>query len=308
MRHQDHGSSLGCAKVTLACTRNKEQIAWIQLLLAIAWPMRVYTLASAIIIVVLVGSSGHATWADCRQEFVEGQPPVLLNPKLAGNSYPLCFSGFATLFSGLTRTPIYSAEHLTADRIGTARAMVRVNRFHAEPRLPDDVRSELDDFRGSGFDRGHMAPNGDMGEALSQSDSFSLANMVPQNHANNAGLWAAIEEATRDTAVSDGDVYVVTGPLFQGADLNLLNGRVFVPTGLWKAVYDPVSGEAGAYVADNAPGWLYRTVSIATLASLTGVDPFPVLSSATKAAAPDLPSVGNRRTAEDRRDSQWLTR
>lgn len=269
--------------------------------------MRIPQTFGALVIPLLVAASTVTARADCRQEFEGGQPPALLNPKLAGNSYPLCFTGFATLFSGLTRTPIYAAEHLTADRVSAAQAMVRVNSFHAEMRLPDGVRSELEDYRGSGFDRGHMVPNGDMGDALSQSDSFSLANMVPQNHANNAGLWASIEEATRDTATGDGEVYVVTGPLFQGADLQVLNARVFVPTGLWKAVYDPVSGEAGAYVNDNAPGRLYRTVSITALATLAGVDPFPALSSATKAAAPDLPPIGNRRTAEDRR-KPWLTR
>ena len=170
--------------------------------------------------------------------------------------------------------------------------MDRVNSFHPEARLPEGVRSELGDYRGSGYDRGHMAPNGDMGDDASQADSFSLANMVPQNHANNAGIWAGIEEAVRDAAASDGEVYVVTGPLYGGSDVPVINGRVFVPTNLWKAVYDPVSGEAGAYVADNAPGQGYRTLSIAALATLTGVDPFPSLPAAVKAAAPDLPEVG----------------
>lgn len=237
--------------------------------------------------------------AACRSEFLGGTPPSLLNTKLARDSYPLCSNGFATLFSGLTRTPVYSAEHLTADRIGAARSMVRVNSFHAEGRLPDGVRSELEDYRGSGYDRGHMAPNGDMGDAGSQADSFSLANMIPQDHANNAGIWAAIEEAARDTAVADGEAYVVTGPLYQGSDLQVINGRVFVPTGIWKAIYNPVSGEAGAYLADNAPGRAYRTLSIAELATLTGIDAFPALPEGVKIAAPDLPTIGRQGRARD---------
>lgn len=225
----------------------------------------------------------------CPEDFEGGRPPVVVNPKVAASTYPLCLNGFATLFSGVTRTPIYSAEHLTAARIEAARAMVRVDTFHPELRLPVDVRSELSDYRRSGYDRGHMAPNGDMGDEASQGDSFSLANMIPQNHANNAGLWSAIEEATRNTAVTDGEVYVVTGPLYQGADIAVLQDRVYVPTGVWKAVYDPVPNEAGAYVADNKPGWDYRRISIDELTRLTGVDPFPGLPASVKAAAPDLP-------------------
>ena len=247
-----------------------------------------------------IGSTlAHAGPASCGQEFMVGQPPALLNAKLAVNIHPLCFHGFATLFSGLTHTPLYSAEHLTADRVAAARSMVRVNSFHPEDRLPEGVRSELEDYRGSGYDRGHMAPNGDMGDAESQGDSFSLANMIPQNHANNAGIWAAIEEATRDTAAADGEVYVVTGPLFESADLQVLNGRVFVPTSIWKAVYDPVSGEAGAYLAKNEPGQAYRVLSITALATVTGVDPFPSLPASVKSAAPDLPAAGRRVRARD---------
>ena len=225
----------------------------------------------------------------CPEDFQDGRPPAIVNPKVAASTYPLCLNGFATLFSGVTRTPVYSAEHLTAARIDAARTMVRVDTFHPEPLLPADVRSELSDFRRSGYDRGHMAPNGDMADEASQRDSFSLANMIPQDHNDNAGLWSAIEEATRNTAVTDGEVYVVTGPLYQGADIAVLQGRVYVPTGIWKAVYDPIPAIAGAYVVDNKLGWDYRRISINELTKLTGVDPFPGLPAAVKAAAADLP-------------------
>ena len=245
--------------------------------------------AALLTLALLAAAPSGAAGTACPGDFVGGVPPALVNPKLARDSYPLCLSGYATLFSGLTRTPVYSAEHLTAARIEAARAMVRVDSFHPEPQLPPGVRSELSDYRRSGYDRGHMAPNGDMGDEASQRDSFSLANMIPQDHNDNAGLWAAVEQATRDTAVADGEVYVVTGPLYQGGDLTVLQDRVYVPTGIWKAVYDPISNEAGAYLADNRPGWAYKRLSIAELTALTGVDPFPALPDSVKAAAPDLP-------------------
>lgn len=245
--------------------------------------------ARAALLAFLLAAAPAAAETACPGNFVGGLPPALTNPKLARDSYPLCLSGFSVLFSGVTRTPVYSAEHLTAARIEAARGMVRVDRFHPEPRLPEGVRSEVGDFRRSGFDREHMAPNGDMADEASQRDSFSLANMVPQNHSNNAGLWAAIEETVRDTAVTDGEVYVVTGPLYRGADVTVLQDRVYVPTQLWKAVYDPMPNAAGAYLADNKPGWSYRRISIAELIALTGIDPFPSLPDTVKDAAPDLP-------------------
>ena len=60
--------------------------------------MRIRRFVGTTIAALLVATSTVAARADCRQAFVGGQPPALLNPKLAGSSYPLCFTGSATLF------------------------------------------------------------------------------------------------------------------------------------------------------------------------------------------------------------------
>lgn len=59
-------------------------------------------------------------------------------------------------------------------------AGTRDNRFHAKERLPVAECAELEDYRGSGFDRGHMAPSEDTGRPFDAYESFSLANMVPR--------------------------------------------------------------------------------------------------------------------------------
>ncbi|MNL90037.1 DNA/RNA non-specific endonuclease [compost metagenome] len=60
-----------------------------------------------------------------------------------------------------------------------------------------------------------MAPAGNMASAEAMAQSFSLANMVPQNQSHNAGPWSQIEQATRGYAQrAQGDVYVFTGPVY----------------------------------------------------------------------------------------------
>ena len=170
-----------------------------------------------------------------------------------------------------------------------ARTLKRRNAFHADPQLPPDERAELSDYARSGFDRGHMAPSGDMPTAEAQQESFSLADMVPQDPNSNRTLWQAIEEATRAEAERDGELYVVTGPLFEGQALERINGRVLVPTAVFKAIYDPALGKGAAYVAPNAPGMLYQTMSIADLEKRSGINLFPALTPKIKSVKMRLP-------------------
>ena len=258
----------------------------------------------ALMLVLLPGSVAAQT--ACPANFAAGQPPRLTNPKLAAQTRELCFRAFAVLHSGLTRTPLWSAEHLTREAVQAARSLGRVNAFHAEERLSAVQRAELSDYTRSGFDRGHMAPSGDMPDEASQQESFSLANMVPQAPQLNRGIWEGIESAVRDLAAAEGEVYVLTGPIFQGSNLQALKGRVLVPTETYKAVYAPRRGWAGAYVCTNTEEPACRTVSIAQLQQETGIDVFPALPEATKTALAPLPKpmphgYGGRQTRERRR-------
>jgi endonuclease G len=248
--------------------------------------LRRFALAAA---AALMPALSDAAETSCPQHFVGGTAPDLANPKLAPHTRELCYSEFAILHSGVTRTPLWSAEHLTRAQVDTARALDREGTFHPDPKLPKGERAELADYARSGFDRGHMAPSGDMPDRQAQQESFSLANIVPQNPDNNRNLWSDIEAAVRRLARREGVVYVVTGPIFQGEDLQQLNGRVLVPTHVFKAIYVPRRQQAGAYVAPNAPGHAWKAVSIAELEQLTGIDVFPTLSAAVKATSMALP-------------------
>lgn len=252
-------------------------------------------------LIALAGSSAALALAApatastaCPVHFSGGVEPALVNPKLEARARPLCFQAFAVLHSGVAREPIYSAERLTRASVHAAQALdTRDNRFHAEPRLPRSERAELSDYVRSGFDRGHMAPSGNMGEPAADHESFSLANIVPQAGVLNRDSWAALEGYVRDLALQLGEAFVVTGPIYEGANVKTLKRRVLVPTSVWKAVHVPGQG-AGAWIATNTARPRWTVVSIQALTARTGVDPFPTLDAATKARVPAFPSFGGR--------------
>ncbi len=104
----------------------------------------------------ILGSASVWAGTACPQHFVAGQSPVVTNPKLQPRTQALCFRAFAVLHSGLSRTPLYAAEHLTQKNMKNAAKLSRKDSFHAEDALPERDRAELSDYERSGYDRGHL--------------------------------------------------------------------------------------------------------------------------------------------------------
>lgn len=246
------------------------------------------SLLNTVLLAGALGTNAHAASTDCPQHFVQGQPPVVTQPKLQKRTQELCFTAFAVLHSGVSRTPLYAAEHLTRDNLAAAKQLPRKDSFHAEDRLPERDRAELKDYARSGYDRGHLAPNANMPTREAQAESFSLANMVPQIHANNAGVWAGMEAAARELARQEGELYVVSGPAFLGTELQQV-GNVLVPTHLWKVLYSPRQQRAGAYLISNDETQDYDSLSLAELEQKTGINPMPSLPAQVRNAGMNLP-------------------
>lgn len=226
----------------------------------------------------------------CPAHYVDGRLPEIRNPKLNAATTELCYGVFGIVHSGVTRTPLWSAEHLTAMNLAAAQNLSRENSFHAEPELPPGRRAELADYARSGFDRGHMAPNADMPDRRSQHESFTLANMVPQDGENNRHIWAGIEGAVRALAKKEGNLYVITGPAFIGANLRKV-GNVLVPSHLYKAVYSPRQRVGAAYYIENVATDDYRIISIAELEKTVGINLLPTLTSRQKETMLSLPKI-----------------
>jgi endonuclease G len=244
-----------------------------------------------LLFIALVISNASCTTQSnqCPEHFADAKAPEFTNQKLLAKTKMLCFDGFAVMYSGVSRTPLWSAEHLTANRVIESKSMKRQNTFHAEDQLPVADRAELRDYAHSGFDRGHMSPSGDMPTANAQYQSFSLANIIPQDPNNNQNLWAGIEESIRKLARLNGDLYVITGPIFESGSIQRINGRVLVPTHIFKVIYDPADHEAAAYIAPNMRGSEYETVSIAELEKRTGINFFPRMEARAKQTKMTLP-------------------
>lgn len=229
-----------------------------------------------------------ATPTSCGNNYFEGEAPDILNQKLMPKAQELCFSEFAIMHSGISRTALWSAEHLTREQLRSKSE--RTDDFHPEERLPHADRAELEDYARSGYDRGHLAPSADMPNAQAQHESFSLANMIPQVPENNRGIWSAIEGATRHLANQRAEIYVITGPLFTGGSVKRIGGRVLVPSHVYKAIYDPSTGEGAAYLTGNVPGDDYRVISISELEKVSGIRHFPKMSDTAKQTPMGLPS------------------
>lgn len=198
------------------------------------------------------GKLVQTSFTGCRQYFPGGHPPVVpAGPALR----ELCLSSFAILHSGKTKTPVFVAQRLNRRMLVQGQSIDRTDRFYPEARLPAAERAELADYRGSGYSRGHMAPAGDMHTNEAMAQSFSLANMAPQNQIHNGGAWSKIEQDTRKYVMrAKGDVYVFTGPVYDGRPETIGSGLVAVPSQLFKLVYDATTGRSWAHWQANSAG------------------------------------------------------
>ena len=179
-----------------------------------------------------------------------------------------------------TRIPNWVAWHLTGDH--SDGPIGRSNAFYEDEEVPVP-RATSEDYRGSGWSRGHMCPAGDNKwdvEAMNQ--SFSLINVCPQDASLNSGLWNSIEIDCRNWAKRFQDIYIICGPVFYKQEHEQIgNNKVFVPEAFFKVVLCLNGVPKGmGFIVKNNSGTKKKDLyynSIDQVERITGIDFFPSL-------------------------------
>jgi endonuclease G len=162
----------------------------------------------------------------------------------------------------------------------------RTDDYRPDESVPT-ISAQLEDYRGSGYDRGHLCPAGDMKLNLTaMSESFYLSNMSPQDRDFNAGIWNVLEDQVRRWAFVKGKIYVVTAGVLTSDMGSIGANRVTVPKYYYKIIYDPAGqGNMIAFLMPNVNSSLPLRnfmVSVDYVENLTGLDFFPDLPDSTE--------------------------
>lgn len=196
-------------------------------------------------------------------------------------------TGYRLSFNRETLCPNWVAWELTANE--TEGSVQRSNDFRPDEMLPYRYQVTTDDYKHSGYDRGHMCPSADMKwSSTAQSECFFMSNICPQTHALNAGGWEKVERACRRWAKREGKVYIVCGPIFNDLRKQLYIGKsvkIRVPNAFFKVVLSLKKGEEkaiGLYFTnrDGKQNMGDATKTVDEIEKITGMDFFPQLNDA----------------------------
>ena len=113
----------------------------------------------------------------------------------------------------------------------------RKNNFKADKAVSTGSAS-LADYKGSGYDRGHLAPAATFMESqIEMDESFYMSNMSPQDPSFNRGIWKKIEGYERKIAEEKDSVWVITGPILTDNLSTIGDNKVCIPEFYFKIIY-----------------------------------------------------------------------
>ena len=163
-------------------------------------------------------------------------------------------------------------------------AVKRKNNFRKDYKIITNSAS-LEDYKGSGYDRGHLAPAKAMSfSEQSVSESFLMSNMSPQLPSFNRGIWKRLEKQVRDWIAISDSLYVVTGPVLNSSLPTIGVNKVSIPRAYYKTILRFYKGDI------NGIGFLLKheksskkitdfATSIDTIEKITGLNFFYLLDS-----------------------------
>jgi endonuclease G len=215
------------------------------------------------------------SWAQSLEEI-----PDLEIPHTLGNHQIIRHLGYTLKYNEKHEQADWVAYVLTSDE--TSGAYSRTNDFSPDLMVKSASANDAD-YKGSGYDRGHLAPAADMSwSAQSMSESFYYSNMSPQVPSFNRGIWSRAEAFARSAAVENEKLCIVTGPVLKDDLPQIGLNRVSVPEYYYKVLFDFVEPEikAIAFIIPNQAGAFdlaHYAVSVDSVESMTGIDFFAAL-------------------------------
>lgn len=198
------------------------------------------------------------------------------------NEQVIRHEGYTVSYNSDYRIANWVAYELTAKEAKSTKAE-RSNKFVPDPEVKG-VSATNEDYTRTGYDRGHLAPAGDMKwSAKAMRESFYLSNICPQKPGLNRGIWKELEEQCRLWAKENGSLWIVTGPVLTDSMKRLGKNRVAVPQTFYKVICTIVNNEYKgiAFLFDNRDydktPLKSMAVSVDSVEKVTGIDFFPAL-------------------------------
>ncbi|MBR6439557.1 MAG: DNA/RNA non-specific endonuclease [Bacteroidales bacterium] len=189
--------------------------------------------------------------------------------------------GYTVSYNVDWKIPNWVAYELTD--VEVAGEEPRASKFVPDPMVPKYESATTDDYKNSGWDRGHMAPAADMKwHPQAMKESFYLSNICPQNHNLNAGAWKDLEEHVRDLASQKGRIFVVCGPIVSDDYQTIGANEVVVPSAFFKVLLQEENGEIYTigFIYENVAGrrpMSTYAMPVDEVEFITGIDFFPSL-------------------------------
>lgn len=201
-------------------------------------------------------------------------------PKCTENDEIITHAAYTISYDEGHKQAKWVAYELTREE--TYPLVKRNNKFVPDPGVKTGT-AEDKDYAGSGYDRGHLAPAGDMAwSSIAMRESFYYSNISPQEPGFNRGIWKKLEEMVREWARDNGSLLIVTGPVLEKNLAFIGKNRVSVPKYFYKVILDYEEPDIKGIgfilpnVSSNEPLQKFA-LTIDTVEKLTGIDFFYLL-------------------------------
>ena len=161
------------------------------------------------------------------------------------NVQPLCQQAYLVGYDAAAKLPKFvTYELLPNNALG---CVARTNAFAANQFVPNGAVPG--DYAGTGYDKGHMAPDGDLSwDTQVEFESFLMTNMSPQAGSLNRGIWKLLETSVRGWAVQRNQSYTIyVGGVYNTATDKKIGNGVVVPTGFYKIVINNQTKEIAGW-------------------------------------------------------------